>query len=239
MKYFILFLISLFNGINATSDHEPQLTGPQLLEKAIAYHDPAGAWNTKTLDLIIEERRPDGPSNQVKVQIDIQQEKFEYRSEADTLKRIYEINKGACRLELNGSDTINKEDVKKYRMTCEFANLIQNYMTYLWGLPMKLKDPGTIVHEEVLEEEFQGLDCYKMKVTYEATVGKDIWYFYFKKTNYALHGYKFHKDESKNDGEYITLDGEEIVSGIKFPKARKWYYNSNDKFLGEDVLLGK
>lgn len=237
MKYLSIFLVA-FLRFGTTSD-QPLITGAELLDQAIAYHDPSGLWNTQALDLLIEERRPDGPSNQVKVSIDIARDYFKYVNEKDTLKKVYEIGKDVCRLELNGSASIPEDLAKKHRMNCEFAHLIRNYMTYLWGLPMKLKDPGTIVHEEVLEEAFEGVDCYKMKVTYQAAVGKDIWYFYFKKTNYALHGYKFYKDESKNDGEYITLEGEETISKIKFPKARKWYYNSNGKFLGEDVLLGK
>jgi len=68
-------------------------------------------------------------------------------------------------------------------------------------------------------------------------VGKDIWYFYFDKKTVALIGYRFYHDESKNDGEYITLDGEEIIQGIRIPKNRKWYYNKDDKFLGADFLI--
>ena len=44
-------------------------------------------------------------------------------------------------------------------------------------------------------------------------------------------------DESKNDGEYILLSGLEDINGIQMPKKRDWYYNSNDKFLGSDLLI--
>ena len=49
-------------------------------------------------------------------------------------------------------------------------------------------------------------------------------------------GYRFYHVEEKNDGEYITLEGEEKIKGIRFPKTRKWYYNKDDKFLGADIL---
>ena len=50
-------------------------------------------------------------------------------------------------------------------------------------------------------------------------------------------GYRFFHDESKKDGEYISLYGEEIVQGIKIPKNRFWFYNKDDKFLVADLLL--
>ena len=52
-------------------------------------------------------------------------------------------------------------------------------------------------------------------------------------------GYRFYHDESKNDGEYITLEGEIEIEGIKMPKDRYWYMNVNDRFLGADLLVEK
>ena len=34
--------------------------------------------------------------------------------------------------------------------------MYQNYYTYLYGLPMKLKDAGTIIHEKVALKKFKG-----------------------------------------------------------------------------------
>jgi hypothetical protein len=102
---------------------------------------------------------------------------------------------------------------------------------------MKLKDPGTIIEEKVESTTFQGTPCYAMKVRYSPEVGQDIWYFYVDKETYALIGYRFYHEESKNDGEYITLEGEETVCQMKLPKTRKWYVNKDDKFLGADILL--
>ena len=53
---------------------------------------------------------------------------------------------------------------------------------------------------------------------------------------FALKRYQFFHDESKNDGEYILLNDEILVEGIKMPKNRSWYFNSNDKFLATDRL---
>ena len=108
--------------------------------------------------------------------------------------------------------------------------------TYLYGLPMKLKDPGTILDPVVKRKKFKEKEYLVLKVTYEESVGKDTWYFYFNPLTFAMEVYQFFKDESKNDGEYILLNDEILVEGIKMPKNRSWYFNSNDKFLATDRL---
>ena len=101
---------------------------------------------------------------------------------------------------------------------------------------MKLKDPGTHLDPEVQSKNFKGKAYLVLKVTYDESVGKDVWYFYFDPDNYAMEVYQFFHDESKNDGEYILLSELENVARIKMPKIRSWYYNSDDKHLGTDVL---
>jgi hypothetical protein len=101
---------------------------------------------------------------------------------------------------------------------------------------MKLRDPGTIVHPTVQLKKFKEKEYLTLKLTYSPEVGKDTWYFYFDPTTFALEVYQFFHDESKNDGEYILLAGEENIRGIKMPKTRSWFYNKNDQLLGTDVL---
>ena len=101
---------------------------------------------------------------------------------------------------------------------------------------MKLRDKGTKIQEKVTTTAFQGQEVLSMKVTYDEEVGADIWYFYFHPMTYALVGYRFYHDETANDGEYIPLEGEEIINGIRFPKTRTWYVNKDDRLLGTDIL---
>jgi len=115
--------------------------------------------------------------------------------------------------------------------------MLRNYYVYLWGLPMKLKDPGTIIHSEVQDTSFLEQPVYGVKVTYEESVGNDIWYFYFDKKNYALSGYRFYHHEADNDGEYISLQGEVEKDGFRLPQIRKWYTHKEGKYLGADILM--
>jgi len=101
---------------------------------------------------------------------------------------------------------------------------------------MKLKDPGTKIHEKVKMIKFQDKNCWQLKVSYAEPVGHDTWYFYFHLKTYALVGYRFYHDESKNDGEYIILEDEIQINDIRFPRDRKWYFNIDDKFLGMDYI---
>ena len=51
-------------------------------------------------------------------------------------------------------------------------------------------------------------------------------------------GYRFFHDEPRNDGEYVTLEGEVAIDGLRIPKTRAWYYNRDDGYLGTDTLVG-
>ena len=114
---------------------------------------------------------------------------------------------------------------------------MRNYYLYLWGLPMKLKDPGTIIDPEVHNKSFNGKPAKVARVTYEREVGNDTWYFYFDPTTSELIGYQFYHDEAKGDGEYITLSDLVMVDGMKIPKSRSWYTNADSTLLGTDNLV--
>ena len=62
------------------------------------------------------------------------------------------------------------------------------------------------------------------------------WYFYFDQLTSALLGYRFFHDQSKNDGEYITLRDVAVLGELRLPKTRSWYTNEDDKYLGTDTL---
>ena len=148
----------------------------------------------------------------------------------------YLIKKDSCIILFNGSSKISPEDTKRLRLTCKRGTMMKDYYTYLYGLPMKLQDSGTIVSEKVEKRIFKEKEYLVLKVNYTETVGKDTWYFYFDPYTYAMEVYQFYHDETKNDGEYILLEGIETINNIKMPKTRAWYYNKDNTYLGTDVL---
>lgn len=231
------FLFVFFLSFSAFSQ---QLTGEQLLEKTIQFHDPNNQWGTFNATLFVRMETPNRSPRVSKITINLPNEYFRVRAKRDSISTIYELNKKKCSASTIGlkyKKELTKEEWKhKLEEDCKKANLYKNYYTYLYGLPMKLKDKGTIIHDKVQRRNFKGKDYLVLKVTYDENVGKDTWYFYFNPKTYAMEVYQFFKDESKNDGEYILLSGLEEINGIKMPKNRAWYYNSNNGYLGTDFL---
>ncbi len=216
---------------------QEELTAPLLLEKSIQYHDPNGNWEQSDILFSFEQERQDTNIREaIHVHINNKNGNFEVTKMVKEGIMIRGMKDGKCIQNINGIQP-PEDMVERYRLTCERSEMYKNYYTYLYGLPMKLKDPGTIIDEKIHNLSFQGKDYYALRVTYDADVGDDIWYFYFDKDTYAMSAYKFYHDESKNDGEYITLEGEETVNGIRIPKNRAWYYNSDGKHLGTDYLM--
>ncbi|MEM6721300.1 MAG: DUF6503 family protein [Bacteroidota bacterium] len=213
-----------------------ELTGNELLTKAIQYHDPNGNWEAFNGTLQVTMKTPKNPDRVSTIKINLPKEYFYVKATRAEKTTEYTVEQSECTIAFNGNTNVSDEVKKENNLSCERANLFKNYYTYLYGLPMKLKDEGTIIDSKVQRKTFKGKEYLVLKVTYKENVGKDTWYFYFDPKTYAMEVYQFFKDESKNDGEYILLTEETVVNGIKMPKKRAWYYNKNDGYLGTDIL---
>ena len=230
------FLPVLFFNVLQSSAQE-QLTGSQLLEKAISYHDPNGHWKTFKGEMDILMTTPNSETRKTKLELNLPASYFEAIVRKNDYSITYTLNKGTCDLKFNNSGTISETLKDSLQITCDRANRMKDYYTYLYGLPMKLKDPGTQIDPKVRKKSFKGKEYLVLKVKYDEKVGSDTWYFYFDPSNYNMEVYQFYHDESKNDGEYILLSEEITVNDIKMPKIRAWYYNKDDKYLGTDDLV--
>ncbi len=227
------FIVLALIGFNASAQ---ELSGAELLEKSIHHHDPNGEWETFKGAFNVTMETPNSAKRVSKIAIDLPRELFTLEVKQDTVSYAYVINNDSCLTSLNGQTTIKEAEIKKFRLTCERGNMFKNYYTYLYGLPMKLKDSGTIIDQKTQKKTFKGKEYIVLKATYEKEVGEDTWYFYFDPKSYAMEVYQFYHDEAKNDGEYILLTGTENIKGIKMPKTRAWHYNKDDKYLGTDIL---
>lgn len=232
MKSLFIFFLVLVVAVSQGQE----LTGSQLLEKAIEFHDPEGNWTHFKGTFKITMKTPSSGDRVSKIQLDLAKEEFNLAVVRGDDSYAYHIKEDSCSIALNGSSKISTEDSKRLRLSCERGGMMKNYYTYLYGLPMKLKNPGTIINEKIERKIFKNKEYLVIKVNYDEKVGKDTWYFYFDPTTYAMEVYQFYHDETKNDGEYILLEGIETVNDIKMPKTRAWYYNKDDKYLGTDDL---
>lgn len=237
MKKIILFALV----ISFTMSCKKELTSEQLLEKTINYHDPNNMWSSFSSTFHITMETPNSSNRESDITINNRDNAFYLKAARDTTLIEYKIRGGECKIAFNGSTSFTEDEAKINNLNCERANMYKNYYSYLYGLPMKLKDPGTHIGESIERKSFKGKEYLVLKATYDEEVGTDIWCFYFDPETYAMEIYQFFKkdeDGNQNDesGEYILLTEEMVVNGIKMPKNRAWYYNKDDKYLGTDIL---
>lgn len=236
MKQLTILLLTVFV---TTISFSQTITGPELLEKAIKYHDPEGKWETFNGTLFVTMQTPNKPDRNSEIKINLPEQYFYVKAAQGGNVTEYAVHKGDCSIAFNGDTEPSEEVKKKNNLNCDRASLYKNYYSYLYGLPMKLKDPGAIIHKQVNLDKFMGEMYLMLEVTYKEDVGNDTWYFYFDPETYALEAYQFLKDSKPNTGEYILLTGIETINGIKIPKKRDWYYNKNQQYLGTDLLKNK
>ena len=231
-------LLVLFLSAPVLHGQEEPISGSELLNRSIAFHDPNNQWKRIKLDLILDQQMPDGSVRPSHVVIDNYKGEFELSFVKQNHLFTWKVD---------GKDST--ESYMDYRVINDSirtdtlglsparARRWRDYYTYLYGLPMKLKDEGTIIDPTVQNTTFNGKPVLALKVTYEKNVGSDTWYFYFNPGTYGLEGYRFYHDESINDGEYILIDGLEIQNGMRIPKNRTWYTNQENKWLGTDMFI--
>lgn len=221
----------------ACKENPEKLSGSQLLEKVIEVHDPRGNWNNFSGRFVTQLTYADSSKKQSEISLNLPKSFFRLKEENDGIVKVLEIKNEKCRFTLNGSEEFTEKEREKHNLNCERAKWMRDYYTYTLGLPMKLRDPGTIVASKVKRTEFLGEQVLRFKVTYDQNIGKDTWYFYIDPDNYRLKFYQFFHDENANDGEYLVLSDEMVTyRGMRFPKVKKWYMNKDDTYLGADII---
>ncbi len=234
MKFTFIFIGLFF--IYPFNSFSQEITGSELLLNTIKYHDPNNNWESFNGELQITMEIPDKSSRESEIIINLPNEYFYSKATKENNTTEFILDKDDCKILYNGKSDFSEEIAKDNRLSCERATMYKDYYTYLYGLPMKLKNPGTIINEKVDRKKFKGKEYLVLKVNYEEGVGKDVWYFYFNPKTYAMEIYQFFHDESKNDGEYILLSEEKTINDIIMPKNRAWYTNKENKLLGTDIL---
>ncbi|MXW71552.1 MAG: hypothetical protein F4Z74_08915 [Acidobacteria bacterium] len=210
----------------------------ELIARSIGYHDPAGLWDSGEIALRIMESRPNGVTRTVEVGIAPGSGAVEVRRETDAATVSFAVSgEEILRRAVDGDEELDDVALGEHGLDAERVMWLRNYYLFVWGLPMKLRDPGTIVDPEPMMDSYNGQDALKVRVTYDPEVGGDTWYFYFHPDTARMIGYRFYHDESANDGEYIHLEGEIVSGGLRLPAKRSWFFHSNEEYLGDDEAV--
>ena len=232
MKNLLLSCLSLLLPILATA----QQTGPELISAAIKYHDPEGNWPQTQATFLFVDTRPGKEDRAATLYLNNPEGILCFMREQDGRQVTRHVVHEECSYDIDGHPP-TAAATGQYQLNHKRTLMLRNYYLYLWGLPMKLTDAGTIVDDKIYQKEFNGRQTLAARVTYDAGVGNDIWYFYFDPATYEMVGYQFFHDEAKGDGEYILLSGMVAVNGMKIPQSRTWYTNPDSTLLGTDNLV--
>lgn len=215
----------------------------ELLAKSIAYHDPEGVWGEAAVRVTIQGELSDelaarsgARTTERRAVIDPRTGRFDVAFEESGAEVKMTVVGDEATVTVDGRSDLSAEELEKYRATVPRALLLRNYMSYLYGLPMKLRDAGVNLDPTPERTTFQGEDVWALRVTYDEAVGRDTWYFYLDPETAALVGYRFYHDEDAGDGEYIVLDGEIEGGGLRLPKVRRWYTNQEGTYLATDTV---
>lgn len=233
----------MFLALTACSGPAPEASpaapaAEALIARSIAYHDPGGLWDTGEIALRIMESRPNGVTRTVEVRMTPGRGTMVLGRETDAAKLAFGVaGEEILVRSVDGDENLDEAALAEHGLDAERVMWLRNYYLFVWGLPMKLRDPGTIVDPAPVADSYNGQDALKVRVTYDPEVGGDTWYFYFHPDTARMIGYRFYHDEAANDGEYIHLDGEIEDGGLRLPAKRSWFFHSNDEFLGEDEAV--
>jgi hypothetical protein len=212
MFYVVLSLLTL--GL-APAELAALPAAADVLQQSLDYHDPRGVWSSQPLEITAEvrlaKRLADERGYSVRTDrifIDNATGQFRYHS-------------------VRGTEETQESGAGRWR----------DYFTYVFGVPMKLRDPGTILDPTVTRTTFVDRDVYALRVTYSTEVGADTWYFYFNPETFALEGCRFFHDEAAKDGEYIVYEGEiEGPGQLRLPRRRLWHMNLDGEYIAVDEI---
>lgn len=213
------------------------LTTHAVVEKAILAHDPHNHWPQLSSRFDMSIRREGQPDRYFSVLLDNTEQHFEYALNQGDSIIAQGVVAGTYYYQINGSAQLADSVKERYQLNEARTQYLTEVYEYLIGIPMKLKDPGTVIDPGLAEVTFNGENCWVIRVSYDPSTEGETWYFYINRATYMLEGYRFYFDESTGDGEFIEVDGYEEVNGLKIAKIKKWYWNRDSAHFRTDEVL--
>ena len=89
------------------------------------------------------------------ITINLPAEYFSFTAVRDSITQGYILSKNTCILHYINKE-LSQEESENKNVPSEHATFYKNYYTYLYGLPIKLKDKGTYLNPEIERKRFKG-----------------------------------------------------------------------------------
>jgi len=208
-----------------------------LLERSLRVHDPDGVWGRRAVPLAWTSSRSDGSvSFRFEVLLGLDGS-FTLVGERAGHRLDYRVEDGeVVRARVDGSAEV-PDDVREALVLGRDDGLFwRDYLGFLAGVPMCLRDPGARLEPAVAEAQLEGRAVLAVRATFEPDADAHRWTFYFEPDTARVVGCRFHRVDPGEDGETLVFEGLTSVAGLRLPRTRRWWTNADGRFLGTDEL---
>ncbi|MFD2566618.1 DUF6503 family protein [Pseudotenacibaculum haliotis] len=234
MRYFVLLLVI---SLASCSSPEKQLSGKELLEKSIQYHDPKGQWSTAEFTLRIQEPRIQNPERFSLVYMNNKNGAFKLMRNRGEKIASYGVNtEGNVTVLLDNKSIEDSLAIKKYMLQPERVNIYKNSYHTMLGLPMSLNKTLVSKINTVSEANFNGVPAYKLDIELKRKVFSNHWTLYFSDKDFSLLGIDIVSLNDPENGERLYFEKSIQIGDMTMPRMKHWY-DLNETYLGSDIIV--
>ena len=133
----------------------------EVINKAIAFHDPQQQWADYSGKVKLITAFPNGNSSGGEL-IEIQTKEGFYQCTNHSTKVIKGIKNGECYREIDGNKSPGEDVIKKYNLDYERIRQFKGWHYFHFGILMELKASGLVMEDKVETVKFQGDDCFAL-----------------------------------------------------------------------------
>jgi hypothetical protein len=212
-------------------------TSVEILNRAIAFHDPLQKWADYSGKVHLMTIFSDGRTSGGEI-IEIQTKENFYQCTGISSKIIKGIKNDACFREVDGNKSPGEDLIKKFNLDDETIHQYKGWHYFHLGILMELRASGLVLEDKIENAKFQGNDCLALKFTYNASKIKNEfykdsnWTFYINPINYSVIGFK----EVGVMNRYAVFSGIITLNGLKIPLCRTYFNNADNSFIMVDIF---
>ena len=228
---FVIAFLILIHPYAKSAD----ITGPDLWEKVIKYHDPDGKWATfKGKVHIVTTFRKDQLAGQI-ITLDNNAGRYQARDLTDQGATIGVKNGKAF---ASFKNPPQDEEQRLQQMLDRAVGMRQHHSGHI-GMPMQMKVAGLVASDKVDMVNFKGRNCYAITLSGGTNEGpysywKGTWTLYVDPESFAMCGARSENEDFPS--RYFECLGEIEVNGIKLQRVKNSYLSEDNSHVFTDVF---
>jgi hypothetical protein len=216
---------------------EVSLTGPEVLDRTIAYHDPQGKWDQFAGVVRLTTGMSNGRPSYEYLELDNSKDLYQSTRVRGETVVVRGIRGEECYREVNGNKNPPEEHIKQYGLSEDQIHRQRPYHSAHIGWPMCAKAAGVKADEAVEQTELRGNPVLAVDLSGDpATVSIPYWSrkvtLYVDPETYAMRGLR---NETGQNG-LVVMEGEIEVGGVKMPQVKTVYKQSDGTLRFTDLF---